>query len=212
MAVPTEALQELVAHFLGIGAQAVTASTPLNGPLASSLGRARLDAALRRSWGVTLRACYSARTFGELQAALNGEPAASTPRPIVPRMEAPRTGALVASVGFDLQDAGELPECTDYWTHPFYVEHFTASEIAAGLLHPEPRMHFAGLWCAKESLKKSNPDLLHADWREIELRSTPDGLPVAFVKKGSNWHGLAASISITHTGRVAGAVVIVGRS
>jgi phosphopantetheine--protein transferase-like protein len=212
----TETLQSLVAHFLGISPDAVNSSTPLNGSLASSLGRARLDAALRQRLGVRVPACYRARTFGELQSAANGDNNTSAPpSPIAPRLAQPQAISPVvaaASVGFDLQSLEELPECADYWSHPFYAEHFTTTEIAAGSLHPQPRMHFAGVWCAKEALKKCNPDLLHADWRDIELRSASDERPVAYLRTGNDWQRSTASISITHTANVAGAIAIFGGS
>jgi phosphopantetheine--protein transferase-like protein len=213
MMLATDTLQSLVAYFLGIAPDAVTSSTPLNGTLASSLGRARLDAALRQKLGIRLRACYRARTFGELQASANGgDGTAAVPSTVVPRLAQLQAGSPATSVGFDLQSAEELPECADYWSHPFYAEHFTATEIAAGLLHSQPRMHFAGVWCAKEALKKGSPDLLHTDWREIEVRLGSDERPIAYVKDGNEWHQLTASISITHTGNVAGAVAVFGRS
>jgi phosphopantetheine--protein transferase-like protein len=214
MTLTTDTLQSLVAHFLGIAPEAVTPSTLLNGTLASSLGRARLDAALRQRLGIRMRACYTARTFGELQASANGDQstAAAVSSVVAPRLAHPQAISPTASVGFDLQSAEELPECTDYWSHPFYAEHFTATEIAAGLLHPEPRMHFAGVWCAKEALKKCSPELLRADWREMEVRLGTDERPMVYVKEGNEWCQLAASISITHTGKIAGAVAVFNRS
>jgi phosphopantetheinyl transferase (holo-ACP synthase) len=207
MADASEILQELVAHFLRIPPETIAASTPLNGALTSSLGRARLDAAVRQRLGVTLRGIYSARTFGDLQSCANSEQRA-TPAPVSAPATVAQPSTAEASVGFDLQDVKELPECTDYWSDPFYSTHFTAAEIAAGLLHPRPRTHYAAVWSTKEAIKKADAGFMSLDWRQIEVRQGADRRPVAYVQHGEEWRQLPVTVSITHSGSVAGAMAV----
>src|SRR5580704_15430700 len=67
-----EQLREIVRHFLQLSAEDLTAATPLNGSLSGSIGRARLDAALRSKLGFSKPEVYSIATYGQLADAICG--------------------------------------------------------------------------------------------------------------------------------------------
>src|SRR5262249_44690040 len=138
MANEAEQLVRVVAEFLALNTDSVRGDTPLG--LSSSLARARLDAALRRKLGIKCAAVYSARSYGELEAAVTGQNTDRSPGAIEePRAvdQASSTGSdsaftLPAGVqcGVDIVDIAELPKADDYWEHDFYRHAFSDAEIA----------------------------------------------------------------------------------
>jgi phosphopantetheine--protein transferase-like protein len=119
----------------------------------SSVARSTLHAALKRLAGVDLPSVFTANTFGQL---VNGSPAPqlnAATEPIAPtRM--PRSGEGVPAIGIDIEHADNLPTAGDPWSESFYMEHFTAAEIAHCSRQAEPRVSFCGIWAAKEAALK----------------------------------------------------------
>jgi phosphopantetheine--protein transferase-like protein len=169
-----------------------------------SIGRAALDAAIRRRVGVKSPAVYSANTFGEL---IGEAPAASSPEtPTASNRPAVAVDATASAVacGVDLELVANLPDTLDPWEDPFYQTHFAPAEIAYCLLQNEPKPHFAARWCAKEALKKCEPALLGVDFHEIEVAREASGSPYLMHQNRRLPHAL----SLSHTSTTAVAVVV----
>ena len=187
--------------------------------LSGSLARAQLDAAIRHHVGVKCPAVYSAKTYGELEQAVLG-----TSSPIaVPTNSSLATSEQSAgmeaslsngglprgiSCGIDLEMVENFPECEDYWKDLFYSSSFTSLEIAYCLLRDHPRMHFAGRWCAKEALKKCQPNLMQEEMGHLEVVSNQEAPP--FLRHYVNGEpiSLPFALSISHTPLFAIAIVI----
>lgn len=205
-----------------IGADFVLSS----GRLRSSLGRATLDAKIRRRLGVKVENLRSARTFGELEAALaSGQapmavigqnvPAVppeklaetdhpqKTPRPAI---EVPADSGL--SCGVDVEAISALPAAKDHWEDPFYRDNFTSAEIAYCISRPNPRMHFAGRWCAKEAFKKCNPAHLTLEMNRIEVAHTAAGAPFIQLLEAKGPTKPKVALSLAHNEEWAVAIVV----
>jgi phosphopantetheine--protein transferase-like protein len=204
----TEKLKVLVSELMQVPVETVDASTAFSGVLATSLGRARLDAALRSRFGVTNNGVYTVKTFGDLCRLMGAEvseanaaqPTASRSQPAVPLSALNHAGI---AIGVDIQSADALPEAADYWESEFYQQHFTRQEIAYALLQPNPRESFASAWCAKEALRKADGRWLDVDWQLTELTHAPTGTPTL----NSGNQTIPCSVSLSHTAGLAVAVV-----
>jgi len=206
-----EILREIVSNLAKIDPGQLSAATPLNGPLAGSFGRARLDANLRSRFGASNPAVYNVNTFGELCAALSiatsSSPAPQTTAlsqtlPILPSET--QTAASGVVVGTDVESVSAMPEVSDYWEDDFYKTTFTSREIAHALLRPSPRASFAAMWCAKEALRKADASLANADWQKIEVTHDERGKPGILV----NGRQPAGTLSLSHTDEFALAVFV----
>jgi phosphopantetheine--protein transferase-like protein len=205
-------LREIVGHLLQLRPEDVTAGTALNGILSGSIGRARLDAALRNKLGSSRTEIYTVATYGQLAEAIcDSESIVPDPRDGRERMaEAKPVRAAEAvhhhDVGIDIEAIGNLPKVTDYWDSPFYKSHFSNTEIGYCMLQPKPLETFAGLWSAKEALRKTSHNWAHLDWKEIEVAHDPKGSPYLVVQGADLRPEYSASIS--HTPEFSVAVVV----
>ena len=150
-------------------------------------------------------------TFGQMDAILSGKPAAASMalsaadiRPMV-LTSPPLTGV---HVGLDVQDIKSLPLARDYWEHEFYAGMFGACEIAYAVVHPEPRIHLAGFWCAKEALRKCDRSFATAGFETTVVAHDPTGRPYLVWRRATGDVVLPHALSLSHTGEVATAVVI----
>lgn len=204
----TEELKEIVSELMKADAGTMDGSTPLSGLLASSMGRARLDASLRGKLGITNPGVYTVQTFGELCQILGTEGinhngvAATVRRPPLAPGNFSGKGVVV---GVDIQAVTALPEEGDYWEGDFYRQHFTQQEIAYALLQPYPRESFAAAWCAKEALRKADNRWAGVDWKLTEIAHDAFGRPV--LRSGEE--AIPCAVSLSHTNGFAVAVVAI---
>ena len=215
-----ELLRATVAEFLQIEADQVRAELPLAGRrLQGSIGRAALDAALRRCLGASYPAVYSAATYGELEATILSAGDATNPvlafrpGPVPPLADAnsdspDSIGALGLSCGVDLEMVESLPAAADYWTDEFYRTTFSPAEIAYCVLQQDPRLHFAARWCAKEALRKCDGAFLHVPLGAVELIHDGTGRPHLRRVADAPGQLLPVAVSISHTPVAAVATVI----
>jgi phosphopantetheine--protein transferase-like protein len=222
-----ELLRATIADFFEVDLGQVGSAFPLTGRLGQgSIARAALDSAIRRRVGLKSTAVYTVRTYGELEAALlgsaKGGPAAFSPEPAsngsaarVPAASAiAPTGAPAAEAGppvacgVDIELIENLPPATDYWEHEFYTTVFTPKEIAYCLMQENPPLHFAGRWCAKEALKKCDPELLAEEMRNIEFVSGESRGPHLCRYVDGEARRLPHAVSISHMPQAAIAVVV----
>jgi phosphopantetheine--protein transferase-like protein len=210
-----EVLREFVAALSNKEKAQIVAVTPLSALLPGSLGRTRLDAALRNKLGVKNPGVYQAVTFGDLCRLLGAAPqdgapaAAAVPAPIPLALSlGTGNGAKKIQVGIDLEPIASLPPATDYREDEFYKNTFTAREIAYALLQPSPQETFAGTWCAKEALRKADPALAQEPWTALEVIHDGSGNPSLTV----NGRPVDGALSVSHSGGMAVAVFVAGVS
>lgn len=204
-----EALRNLVARLGEMNSSQLLSTTPLSGRLGGSLGRARLDAALRSELGVSTPEIYRAQTFGELCAAL-GAGTAQAERAIAPiasNANGAATEKNLVAVGVDVEAVAAMPVAPDYREDTFYRETFTPREISYALLQPNPRATFAGMWCAKEALRKVDSAAIGSNWKNLEVVHDEAGKP-GLVVDGKPATG---DLSLSHSEDIAVAVYVEAR-
>ncbi|HUB26943.1 MAG TPA: 4'-phosphopantetheinyl transferase superfamily protein [Tepidisphaeraceae bacterium] len=219
-------LRQTVADLLKIDVSSVTADIPLNGKrLSGSIGRASLDAAIRRRLHIECPAAYTAGTFGELEAAITGGNGNSNGHPQQPGARvtaaAPPAAAenpaveqaanAAVTCGVDVELVENVPATSDPWEEQFHRQWFTPAEIAYCSMQDDPRMHFAARWCAKEALKKCDPAFLHAPGTAIELLNDASGRPILRHLADGTARPLPHAVSVSHTQSMAVAMVVATR-
>ncbi|MBA4067315.1 MAG: hypothetical protein C0501_27125 [Isosphaera sp.] len=206
-------LRQLVAPLAGVGEADLTRSARLAGRLKTSIGRATLDAVLRREFGTAGTAVYRAATYGDLEDAVlgggGGSPAAAPAA--APSAPAPAAEAAPGPwCGIDIERVDDLPAAADYWDAEFYRTHFTPDEIAYCVRQEAPREHFAARWCAKEALRKCDARYLRVGFAEIEVVVGEDGaVRLAHLRDGRR-APLPHGVSLSHSAGMAAAVVLGG--
>jgi len=192
--VDTRSAGALVAdYFTRLAGVEVTLDTPLQ------LSSAKIGAAeswLRRQDIAYDRSLLASGRFtlGQL---LQAAGAPETPPPgNAPPSHSPGTDGP-GGVGIDIEARSSLPDADDYRAHPFYTDNFTERELAHCLERRDAKESLAGLWAAKEAIRKlqGGPGLV-TSLRAIEIAHDPAGRP--------GFPGLALSIS--HAGEFAVAV------
>jgi phosphopantetheine--protein transferase-like protein len=207
-----EQLCDLIATMLRVPAAEVSEGTSL-AALNTSLGSARIRLGLKRL-GLALPAGAAPATFGGLLAALSGEAAPESAEKMDSSLSRPvpsaagNGGFAGLQVGLDVEDIHSMPVATDYWEHEFYRGSFSKSEIAYAVLHPEPRTHFAGFWCAKEALRKCDPSFAGVAPERTVVVHDASGRPYLALETETGVEKLAHAVSISHTAEVATAVVV----
>jgi phosphopantetheine--protein transferase-like protein len=204
-----EQIRTLIATMLMVSPAEIVDTTSM-ASLNTSLGSAKVRLGLKRL-GLALPAGAKPATFGGLLAALSGESAAAAGSLSAPpaRPASPLASGTL-QVGLDVEEIGALPAAVDYWEHEFYRESFSRSEIAYAVLQPEPRIHFAGFWCAKEALRKCDPGFAGAEPKLTAVAHDPNGRPYLTLISEGDPERLPHAVSISHTSDVATAVVVFG--
>ena len=109
------------------------------------------------------------------------------------------SAAISSQVGIDIQWIEELiPQADDYKAVEDIAEIFTLREISYAQTRASARETLAGIFSAKEAIRKAAPDYLDRPYHDIEI------LPDA---KGAPTHG-GFSLSISHSGGFAVACAI----
>lgn len=107
-------------------------------------------------------------------------------------------------VGIDIIESERFKRFEKNTRHPFIAKNFSEAEIRYCLSFKNPSPHFAGIFAAKEAVRKSlNESKVYLP--HIEIRHEAAGRPVAYrkQKKLTSIH-----ISISHTDSVAVAVAM----
>ncbi len=196
-------LGSIIAPLLGLTPAQIADETSL-APLGDSIGAMKLKLALKRA-GIAWDAPAPA-TFGQLQTSLtNGSPSPTTVPQPQPKYETlPSTGGL----GVDLQQISSLPDAADFWEHEFYAGTFSKTEIAYAISQPNPKSHFCAFWCSKEAARKSDRNLTAIPPNKIQVAHDPDGRPFLELNSDAGSSRLPHSLSISHSGDFAVAVVM----
>jgi phosphopantetheine--protein transferase-like protein len=203
-------LKAIIAVMLMIPEEAITPDTSLV-PLNTSLGSARVRLGLKRL-GLALPANAKPATFRGLVAALGTE-SAPPPSPAPTQSPASVPSSVNGSsdglnVGLDVEQISALPAAIDYWEDEFYRSTFSKSEIAYAVLQLEPRTHFAGFWCAKEALRKSDPAFKGISPDRTAVAHDAESRPYLTLDSNGVIQRLPHAVSISHTSETATAVVV----
>lgn len=201
-------LRALIAGILVTEPDKVQHETSLSG-LDNSLGEAKLRLGLKRL-GLQLPPGSRPMTFGQLSDLLSGTATPSL-RASVNDSSVPFTFAAPLAdlqVGLDVQEISQLPPSSDYWEDIFYQGIFDKLEIGYAVLQAEPRTHFAGFWCAKEALRKCDAAFVHIDLAKIIVAHEENGRPYFLCNNSGENTRLHHALSISHTGPIAMAVVM----
>jgi phosphopantetheinyl transferase (holo-ACP synthase) len=202
---PENELKKVVATILMLSPDQVGAHTSL-ASLDNSLGHAKLRLAVKRL-GLAMPAGLRPTSFGEFCNRLEKGPAGAEPP--VARIDASHPSAIAgARVGLDLQEISGLPLADDYWNHSFYEGAFNKSEIAYAIAQPEPRVHFAGFWCAKEALRKCDERFFGVNPTATAVEHAESGSPYFVWRSSEGDQPLPHSLSISHAAGIAMAVVM----
>jgi holo-[acyl-carrier protein] synthase len=222
-------LRQTVAEFFQIAPEQVAADLDFRGRMSGSVARARFDAALRNRLKIVCPQVYSARTYGELEAAIlggkgqggeamrdQGTDERSGIRDEGSGGEIPNPSSLIphpsslVACGIDLESPEQFPLEADYWESEFYRANFSRAEIAYCMAQADPRQHFAARWCAKESLKKCDAQYVSLEMNRIEVVLDGAGRP-SLHRRSADGDGsvrLPVAVSLTHLGALAAAVVV----
>jgi phosphopantetheinyl transferase (holo-ACP synthase) len=213
-----EELRQIVASLLRAAPAEIGPETSL-AALNTSLGGARVRLGLKRV-GLTLPTGSNPTTFGALLSAISGDEssASGTAIPIIAPMLSPSApapqvavganGLAGLCVGLDVEDIRSLPEASDYWEHEFYRGSFARSEISYAVLQIDPRMHFAGFWCAKEALRKCDPSFASVSPALTAVAHDSNGRPYLTMDAEVGLVRLPHALSISHAAELATAIVI----
>lgn len=110
-------------------------------------------------------------------------------------------------IGVDIEEVNHLPETFNYRSHDFYQSLFSVEEVSYALLKPEPRLHLCGIFCAKEALKKTAPELIQLRMDEIQVFHR-QGRPWITTVHDSINTGFNFQVSISHSNHYAVATVL----
>jgi phosphopantetheine--protein transferase-like protein len=206
-------LREIVARLCRVHQEEVLSGFSLAPLVSRSVNVHLLDSALRKLLGVEPPPLQTIRTYADLEALVLGEvEGGESPRALIPGatnvaeeyVPTPVPGGLAC--GLDMESIANLPMTEDPWMHEFYSNFFTSTEIAYCVAQAHPLRHFAARWCAKEALKKCDPDFLHEKLVNIQVVNDEKGAPLfQLVRTGQN---LPHALSMTHDENVAGAIVL----
>lgn len=198
-----EKLHHIIKDFYEIEG-AIPADFLLNqGKGANSLGKARLNAMLRRQ-GIYIARLHEIKTWEALANQLSEKKVAFSENKAV-NFSFPQRN----SVGIDIEQVSRFPMVTDYWSDQFYRDNFSDGEIAYCIQQDRQPEHFAGRWCIKEALIKCFPDLLNISFSDIEILINQDNQLVAFKKVNGKKFPLPAALSISHNQEYAIGVAMV---
>ena len=185
----SEKLRQIVGKLCDVDPDVINADYSFRkAGLHGSAKRAALVAAIRQHLDKNCPRAIFVKTFGELEAVVAGKSVPEQTSIDVeefeldvldnvrdwPKRRFDGTDGLF-SCGIDVEFVESMPETDDFWEHEFYRSAFTSDEIAYCVLQENPRVHFAGRWCAKESLKKCDSSFLNEPMNSIEVVRQDNG-------------------------------------
>lgn len=213
-----ESLKAVIADYLAVEPSTLSEGFRFSGDrFQGSVGMYKFAAFAQKRLGKRVPAIPYGAGLEEALALL-GDPTAAPGESRVPAPgAAPRSSAATvapawstqagsAELGVDIESVSAMPPAADFRSHEFYASAFTPEEIAYCVLKGEPRIHFCGLFSAKEALKKSSPAFLDLHPGEIEIGHDRAGRP--FFRRAGEVRDPAFSLSISHTSEHAVAVAI----
>jgi holo-[acyl-carrier protein] synthase len=192
--------------FIKVPAAQIAESTPIDrSALQSSILVHRMYARLGEE-GIVVQDYGGIKVFGDLMRrqgfAGSGSAGPGVVSPLsvpVPVARAFQGGAGMApGIGIDMEEIAVLPRAADLRKEAFYLQNFTAAEMAYCILQADPYASLAGIWAAKEAIAKADASFRPRPFNTIEIGHSAEGRP--------EFPGFGLSIS--HSGGMAVAVVV----
>jgi holo-[acyl-carrier protein] synthase len=122
---------------------------------------------------------------------------------------------MIVGVGIDLVEVSRIRDSMDRFGERFLARILTPAEAAYCAAHPEPAIHVAARFAAKEAVGKAfgTGIGLELAWHDAEVFRNPAGKPeVRLHGKGAEMASALGidriHLSLTHTAATAAAVVI----
>lgn len=217
-------LKKIIADISGKKAEEITPDSILSGlKINSSIGLLKLQSALEKKFNKKLKPLSMNMKVAmiEQQLGLDGDGASlNTEEPDQANKEVEdsfiavkhNSGFLDIFIGVDIEEVASLPRTVNLRTHDFYSSQFNDTELSYAMLMPDPYIHLCGMFCAKESLKKSAPDLIDLPLNEIIVSHNRAKKPsIGTIHNDINLK-FQFKVSISHTEKYAMATVIaIGR-
>lgn len=196
--------KEIIAQFLQIDANAITAGTLINRQaLKSSIFVHRMYGKLADA-GFVVNDYSNINTFGELEEKLNGKSenlkVENNNSTIQQFNNNTQHQTPNSSIGIDIEQISSLTKTTDFRNEGFYTDNFSEKEISYCILQPNVYASFAGLFAAKEAIVKANNQYKNAKYNQLVITHNSSGKP--------EFAGMNISISHTEDAAVAVAVQI----
>lgn len=116
------------------------------------------------------------------------------------------------AIGIDIVDIERIRESLAKHRERFLARIFTPDELSYCLARPDPTVHLAVRFAAKEAISKALGTGIgqHLGWQDISIVRTASGKPsVVFSEKANQLHGhptIILSLSHTHTIAIASAL------
>ena len=200
-----EKIKEIVSGFIQIPASQIGEGTPIGrGAVRSSILLHRMYARLGEE-GMVVENYTGIKVFGDLMrtqgnAVGNAGGAAADSAGVVPGAAAGGAPKVGLGIGIDIEEVAALPRAADLRKEPFYIQNFTAGEIAYCILQPDPYSSLTGLFAVKEAIVKADARYRDRAFHTLEIGHSADGKP--------EFPGFGLSIS--HAGNMAVAVAVRG--
>lgn len=116
-------------------------------------------------------------------------------------------------LGHDIIEVSRIEKSLTTLGERFYLKLFTQEEINYCLAKPQPAMHFAGRFAAKEAIAKAIGTGFgeHVKWSEIAILNDSNGKPQVKLKGKTALHypDYHISVSISHIKELASAVAFI---
>lgn len=158
-----EKAKEIIAKFLKISPSEIKNSTIIDrSVLPGSIIIHRMYSLLSRE-DIETKNYHSIKTFGDLLKEIDkSDPNLSDyveDDIKIELQEKPPADIFIPSIGIDIENISNLPECEDYREDDFYKNNFSQKEIAYCLIQPDIKASFAGKFAAKEAIIKADNSL-----------------------------------------------------
>jgi len=129
-------------------------------------------------------------------------------------MSAREAGAIDAfAVGIDLIEPDRIRRAAERWGDAFLDRIFTAEEREYCDRMANPWLHYAARFAAKEAFSKAlGTGMRGLAWRDVAVVREASGRPALRVRWPAGHAARAASVSLSHTRGMAGAVVLLARA
>ena len=111
------------------------------------------------------------------------------------------------TVGIDIEGVDRFEKLLAEGNENFFKKIFTQREIAYCNAQPTPAQHFGARFAGKEAIVKAAAQLgiTITDMKTLEILNDNHGVPYTIIKNENN---ITVSLSLTHTGSVAAAIVL----
>jgi phosphopantetheine--protein transferase-like protein len=106
----------------------------------------------------------------------------------------------IKGIGIDIENVSLMPIASDFREDEFYIQNFTSNEISYCIMKLNPYESFAGLFCLKEAIFKSNNSIfINKSFNQIEITHADNGAPICpgYILSLSHSNDVVVAVSIS---------------